>query len=68
MASSPKDKSPSEWHPSVKMTQECLESTEPTQNGVIYLAANLNAEVWPEAEMVWGKKEPFQIDLSPAHR
>lgn len=33
-----------------------------------WMAANLDAEVWPNAEIVWGKKEPFQIALSPAHR
>ena len=51
MASSPKDKSPSQWHPLVKMTQECLENTEPSENGVIYLgiAKCLNVSVSRDA-------------------
>ena len=47
MASSLQRKSPSEWHPLVKMTQECLENTEPNENGVIYpiIAKRLNVSV-----------------------
>ena len=33
-----------------------------------WMAANLDVDVLPGLEMVWGKKEPLQIALSPAHR
>ena len=39
-----------------------------TRDVKAWIVANLDAEVWPGFEMVWGKKEPFQIALSPAHR
>lgn len=33
-----------------------------------WMAANLDVDVLPGLEMAWGKKVPFQIALSPAHR
>ena len=33
-----------------------------------WIVANLDAANLPESEMVWGKKVPLQIAMSPAHR